>query len=71
MEPPNLRAMEDISGPLRRELLDYLLAPSAERARIVGALYEKRPEMADLLAELEADEDLRARFEIALLADQS
>jgi hypothetical protein len=51
-------------------MLAYLLAPSVERARILGVLYEKRPEMADLLAELEADEDLRARFEMALLQDE-
>jgi hypothetical protein len=30
-------------------------------------LSRRRPEMSDLLAELEADEDLRARFEIELL----
>ena len=57
--------MDGISGPLRRELLAYLLSTSFERAQ----LYQSRPEMAELLAELEADDDLRARFEIALLKD--
>jgi hypothetical protein len=48
-------------------LLRYLLSTSAERARIIGELTERNPDMAELLMELEADDDLRARFEIELL----
>jgi hypothetical protein len=61
--------VQEIFGPLRRELLAYLLSTSAERAELLAQLYQRRPEMADLPAELEADEDLRARFGIALLKD--
>ena len=42
-------------------------ATSAERARIISELTERNPGTADLLMELEADADLRARFEIELL----
>jgi hypothetical protein len=52
----------DLPEPLRRDLLRYLLATSAERARLIGELTERNPGMADLLAELEADDDLRARL---------
>lgn len=50
------------------DLIRYLLATSAERARIIGELTERNPGMADLLADLEADDDLRAKLEIELLS---
>lgn len=52
---------------LRRELLRYLAATSQERARLVGELTQRNPGMAKLLIDLEADDGLRARFEIELL----
>jgi hypothetical protein len=56
-----------LSEQLRRELLRYLSATSEERARLIGELTERNPGMADLLLDLEADGDLRTRFEIELL----
>jgi hypothetical protein len=61
------RSIRSIPLGLRDDLITYLLASSAERAQIVGELTERNPPMADLLMELEADDDLRARFEMALL----
>lgn len=52
---------------LLRDLLRYLAATSKERARLIGELVERNPEMADMLMQLEADDALRARFEIDLL----
>lgn len=45
----------------------YLGKTSAERARVIGELIERNRQMADLLMDLEADDDLRTRFEIELL----
>ncbi len=56
-----------LPDPLRRELLDYLLATSLERAGIIARLSEQNPSVADLLMDLEADDELRARFEIELM----
>jgi hypothetical protein len=53
--------------PLRRNLLRYLGGTSEERARLIGELTWRNPAMADLLADLEADDDLRARFEVELM----
>ena len=55
---------------MRDDLIRYLFASSHERARIIGELTERNPGMADLRADLEADDDLRARFEIELLGKQ-
>ncbi len=52
----------------RQELLTYLSATPADRARIIAEITKRDPTLADLLADLEADADLRGRFEIALLA---
>ena len=60
-------AASQLSERLRRELLDYLSATSVERARLIGELTQRNPGMADLLADLEADETLRNRFEVELL----
>jgi hypothetical protein len=45
----------------------YLGATSEERARLIGDHVWRNPAMADLLVDLEADEDLSARVEIELL----
>jgi hypothetical protein len=57
----------NLSEPVRRELLRYLGATTAERARLIDELTERNPGMAELLIDLEADDDLRTRFEIELL----
>lgn len=59
--------LDEIPEPLRRDLLRYLLAASADRARIVAELVDRSPGMAQILMDLEADDDLRARFEMELL----
>ncbi len=46
-----------------------MFATSAERGSVIGELTERNPGMADVLMELEADDDLRARFEMELLAE--
>jgi hypothetical protein len=53
--------------PLRRELLYYLSVSSEQRARLIGELTRRNPGMANLLVDLEANDDLRTRFEIDLL----
>ena len=60
---------DHLSEPLRHDLLRYLAGTSEERARLIGELTERNPAMAGLLIDLEADDDLRARFEIELLGD--
>jgi hypothetical protein len=55
--------LEDV----RRDLLRYLRSTSEERARLIGDLTWRNPAMADLLVDLEADDDLRTRVEIELL----
>ncbi len=62
--------MKDLPEPLRRDLLRYLAATSEDRARLIGELTSRNPSLADLLVDLEADDDLRARFEIRLLGDE-
>ncbi|HET6791557.1 MAG TPA: hypothetical protein VFI35_08245 [Actinomycetota bacterium] len=54
----------NVTPELRRDLLRYLSATSEERARLIGELVERNPGMASLLMDLEADDDLRARFVI-------
>lgn len=61
---------ELIPEPLRRGLLRFLAATSEERARLIGKLVERNQAMAATLMDLEADDDLRARFEVALLAER-
>jgi hypothetical protein len=51
---------------LRRDPLRYLGASSRERARLIGELSARNPMMSSLLMDLEADDDLRARFEVEL-----
>jgi hypothetical protein len=55
-----------ISPPLRRDLLWYLQATSSERAALLGKLFQTNPGIADVLADLEDDDDLRAQYELAL-----
>jgi hypothetical protein len=54
---------------IRRELLRVLFSTSQERARVIARLFAhaQTRALADLLADLEGDEDLRARVEIELL----
>lgn len=59
--------LDEIPEPLRRDLLRYLLAASVDRARIVAELVDRSPGMAQILMDLEAADDLRARFEMELL----
>ena len=58
----------DFSPALRDDLLAYLLCTSPDRARLIAELIERNPGIADLLMDLEADDDLRARLEIELLS---
>ncbi len=48
-------------------LLDHLRKTSAERAGAIRKVYAVSMSLGDLLIDLEVDEDLRARFEVALL----
>ena len=48
-------------------LLDHLFKTSAEGARAIRKVYAVIPSLGDLLIGLEVDDDLRARFEVALL----
>ena len=57
--PPRERSKED--GPR------LLLCDSADRARLIADLLKRNPGMGDLLADLEADDNLRARLEMELL----
>ena len=57
------------AGLERDDLIHYLFATMVERARIIGELMERNPGMADLLVDLEADPDLRGRFEMELSAE--
>jgi hypothetical protein len=60
-----------LSEQMRRELLRYLGATLQDRARLIGELTERNPGIADLLLDLEADDDLRIRLEIELLRSVS
>ena len=44
-----------------------MLCTSPDRARLIAELIERNPGIADLLMDLEADDDLRAGLEIELL----
>jgi hypothetical protein len=59
--------VDDIPPALRDDLIAYLLCDSPDRARIISELLVRNPGMGDLLAELESDDELRTRFELALL----
>ncbi len=60
----------DLSPGLRRELLRYLGKNSEERAHVIAELAKRKPVLADVMMDLETDDDLRARFEIHLLRDR-
>ena len=47
--------------------MTYLFCTSPDRARIIAELVERNPGIADQLMDLEADDDLRTRLELALL----
>jgi hypothetical protein len=57
----------DISPALRDDLLTYLLCSSPDRARIIAELLVRNPGTGELLANLEGDEELRARCDRALV----
>lgn len=61
----------EIQDELRADLIRYLLATSEERARVIGELIERNAGMAELLIDLEADDTLRARFEVELLGQRA
>lgn len=60
--------MTEIPPALRDDLVTYLSWSSSDRARIVAELLVRNPGLGELLAELEADDDLRAQFEIEPLS---
>jgi hypothetical protein len=62
---------DDIPPALRDGLIAYLLCDSPDRARIISELVAKNPGIANLLMDLEADDDSRARLEIELLRSAS
>lgn len=47
--------------------MTYLFCTSPDRDRIIAELLFRNPGVGDLLADLEADDELRARLEIELL----
>ena len=49
-------------------LLAYLFCTSPDRARLIAELIERNPGIADLLMDLEAEDDLRAKLEIELFS---
>ena len=57
----------EIQDELSADLIRYLLATSEGRARLIGEMTERNPGMAELLIDLETDEELRVRFEMELL----
>jgi len=62
--------VDKLAPALRDDLTRYLLATSAERARIIAELGERgNVGMMSLLMDLEADVELRTRFEMALLGE--
>jgi len=60
-------SVDRIPPALRDDLIAYLLCDSPDRARLIAELLQRNPGMGDLLAALEADDDLRTRLEVALL----
>ena len=58
----------DISPALRDDLLAYLLSTSPDRARLIAELTARNPGIADLLMDLESDDNLRAKLEMELLS---
>jgi hypothetical protein len=56
----------DIPPAFRDDLLTYLFCTSPDRARIIAELLVRNPGMGELLADLEADDDLRSWLEMEL-----
>ena len=52
---------------IRRDLLRYLKATSAERAQIIARLHEDGSDLAEVRTDLEADDDLGLILELELL----
>jgi hypothetical protein len=57
----------ELPAEIRRNLLRYLKATSAERARIIARLHERGSDLAEVLTDLEADDDLRLQLELDLI----
>jgi hypothetical protein len=60
--------MTEIPPAMRDDLITYLFCTSPDCARITAELLVRNPGLGELLADLEAGADLRARLEIELLA---
>ena len=58
---------DEIPPALRDDPIAFLLCDPADRARLIADLLKRNPWMGDLLAELEAGDDLRTRLEMKLL----
>jgi hypothetical protein len=56
-----------VPDDIRRDLLRYRKATSAERARIIAQLHERGSDLAEVLTDLEADDDLRLQLELDLI----
>ena len=59
----------ELTPQLRRDLLRYVGKTSAERTSVIADLAKRKPKVAEVFMDLEADDDLRTRFEINLLRD--
>jgi hypothetical protein len=62
-----LRPPYAIPPALRDDLIAYLLCDSPDRARLISELVVRNPGISELLMDLEADDQLRTRLEMALL----
>ena len=57
----------DISGPPRRPARILVVHLTPDRARLIAELTARNPGIAELLMDLESDDDVRAKLEIELL----
>jgi hypothetical protein len=65
---PHVRGIAAVnqSLELKTELLGYLAATSGERAQVIHRIFPLNEALGQILIDLEANDDLRARFEIEL-----
>jgi len=61
----------EIPAALRDDLVTYLFCTSPDRARLIAELLVRNRGIGDLLADLEADDDLRARLEMSCSTGES
>ena len=64
---PRWAAVVAVSPAPCDDLLAYLMCTSPDRARLIAELTARNPGVADLLMDVEADDDMRAKLEIAPL----